>query len=472
MNEKLNMDKSIREKLDGFPVAPPAHVWNNIQGEMAAWKRKKRVAFIAWTSAAAVVAFAFIAGWFFNEQSGEQLPVVLEQEIVQTQKEISTVSKPADITELKETNVLVAVANEDRKRNTNIETSVKVDVPVTTSVVQGSSSLGVKFERMSYDLLERLEAIFTVTETDVYLAEYNGDRKKTEVTITQHDKLLIAENVRNISKQVADVNGWIVGAHLSPGYSSQSVNHDEQYAQKMTYSGGNGGGNVGGGLSVQYKTGKRLRVESGIYYSQNGQSSNNSLRGLFRYDLSSSDYYAGPENVNNVEPGFSNIVQLDNDGIAMNSTAGVIKMRSTPKGAIVATNAELSNTKYANTLNTDGEFSQVFEFVEIPFYVRYSVLDKRFGIEVMGGLNAGLVVGNRAYINNNYGKQNIGSTADISTVNLSGTVGVGMNYLLGKHLSLAVEPRFNYYLNSINFNPEVNFRPYRIGVFTGFYYEF
>jgi opacity protein-like surface antigen len=90
----------------------------------------------------------------------------------------------------------------------------------------------------------------------------------------------------------------------------------------------------------------------------------------------------------------------------------------------------------------------------------------------VGGINAGLVVGNNAYIDNEYGVQNIGRTQDISTVNVSGTVGVGLNYALGKNLSVAVEPRLNYYLNSINRNPEVDFRPYRVGVYTGLYYEF
>ena len=90
----------------------------------------------------------------------------------------------------------------------------------------------------------------------------------------------------------------------------------------------------------------------------------------------------------------------------------------------------------------------------------------------MGGINAGLVVGNNAYIDNSYGLQNIGETEDISTLNLAGTIGVGLNYTLGKHISMAVEPRLNYYFNSINDNPEVVFIPYRIGVFTGLYYEF
>jgi hypothetical protein len=100
------------------------------------------------------------------------------------------------------------------------------------------------------------------------------------------------------------------------------------------------------------------------------------------------------------------------------------------------------------------------------------VIDSKIGVELITGLNAGIVVGNNAYIDNQYGLQNIGETQDISPVNLSGTVGVGVNYALGKHFAVALEPRFNYYLNSINTNPSVEFRPYRIGFYTGVSYEF
>jgi hypothetical protein len=156
----------------------------------------------------------------------------------------------------------------------------------------------------------------------------------------------------------------------------------------------------------------------------------------------------------------------------MNSTAGVIAFSGTPKGAELTGDFEAVKTGVTNMVVPNGEFSQVFEFMEIPFFVRYRVVDSKIGVELITGLNAGIVVGNNAYIDNQYGLQNIGETQDISTVNLSGTVGMGVNYALGKNFSVAVEPRFNYYLNSINTNSSVDFRPYRMGFFTGVTYEF
>jgi len=478
MNDKLNMDKTIREKLDGFSVAPPAHLWNSIQGQMVAQKRKRRLAYIAWVSVAALVVFAFLAGWYFNDQSGEILPAFAEQEKVSPKKEVPTTVEQNDVSKQNDKTIL----NSEKAKSKSIADIKAIqafnDAQSMVEKSEESPVLSATIERNNYDLLESLQAIFMVKEEDINLAE-NQKEQKQVLSITAADELLIAENIKNSKQYEPYENGWIVGAHLSPAYSSHSSSHEKQYAQNMTYSGSDGNGNVGGGFSVQYKTGKRLRVESGVYYSQNGQKSSHSLGGLFSFNNKKNDgyVYASPSpgdasNVGVADDVFSNSVRLSNEGITMNSTAGVIIMQTAPEGTLVATDAELANAKSTNTLITNGEFSQVFEFVEIPLSLRYSVLDKKFGIELVGGVNAGFVVGNAAYINNDFGNQKIGSTQDISKLNFSGIIGVGMNYALGKHVSLALEPRLNYYLSSINSNPDVTYRPYRIGVFTGVYYEF
>ena len=473
MSENLNTDKSFREKLENFSSQPPPYIWENIQGQLAAQKRKKRLAYIGWISAAAVVVFAFLAGWFFNNQSGEIMPTTTEQQQVQQKiktgepveqlqqadSEIEDVFKGDVITSghinkggLEDEKDLVAASSAEKQKEKETDKSFMVSV-----------------ERFSLELLEGVEAIFTMDYQDKYLAEQKT--QQTEVKLTKPETLLIAENVKNIDKTAKMERGWILGMHVAPGYSSHSANHTEQYASNMTYSSESGNGNVGGGFSVQYKTGKRLRIESGLYYAQSGQKSGNSPE-LFSFGKYNDLAYAAPERMDSDQPSFSNTVQVNNAGIAMNSVAGVINMQGTPKGAEITAIAENSLVGSSNTLRTSGEFSQVFEFVEIPFYLRYSVVDKKIGVELMGGFNAGVLVGNSAYIDNEYGNQKIGSTEDISTLNLSGTVGVGVNYALGKHISVAVEPRLNYYLNSINTNPEIDYRPYRIGFFTGLYYEF
>lgn len=470
MNDKINIDKTIREKLEDFSVAPPSHVWDNIQGQMAVQQRKKRLAYVSWIAAAAVVVFAFIAGWVLNERADAIVPETVEQPKVQPLKEENKTTDKTTIIESANENDLLVETNSKNISFDDTNSKMGVSSLSSSSKNIGENLFVASVERISYDTLESLEAIFMLERSDVSFVE--NKQQPSELGLSTYDEMLIAENIKTSKKQENTENGWKIGTLISPGYAAHSSSHSEQYAQNMTYSGSDGSANVGAGFSVQYKTNKRLRIESGVYYSQNGQSSNNSGTELFGFNSNTDYMVAAPEVIADAAPGFSNTVLLSGNGIAMNSTAGVINMRSAPKGAMVATSAESVNAKNTNTLTTSGEFSQVFQFVEVPLYLRYNVLDKKFGVEIMGGINAGMVVGNNAFIDNEYGKQNIGSTDDISTMNLSGTIGVGMNYALGKHFSLALEPRLNYFLNSINSNPDVDYRPYRVGVFTGIYYEF
>ncbi len=469
MKDNTNMDKLVREKLDDFTVAPPSHVWGNIQEQLAAERRKKSRLLIAWISAAAVVVFAFMAGWYFNDRTGGSNPDLFENQITQhnTKEEIKEIQnekssqsesgKEALVNESGNIHLAEAVKGESQKATIHLNENRNENKVIET------------VEKTSYQLLESLEAMFSFNSEEISLAEHkkpNVDRR-----ITANDRLLIAENIRNNNKQKQKENGWIVGANLSAAYSSHSASYSQQYASNMTYSDNNHNSNVGGGISVQYKTGKRLRFESGVYYSPNGQATDNTSSGLFKFSSNSDLMYSPSDNVSDALSGIDIPVGISDEGISINSAAGIVNIDESPKGTLLTTRAE-SSVGYNNTLSSSGELSQVFEFVEVPLYARYSLVDKRFGLELMGGFNAGWLVGNNVYINNEYGKQQIGSVQDISTLNFSSTIGLGFNYSLSKHLSIGLEPRLNYYLKSISSNPEVNYRPYNIGIYTGVYYEF
>ncbi|WP_297101482.1 hypothetical protein [uncultured Draconibacterium sp.] len=477
MSKKLNIDDSIREKLDGFSAAPPSHVWDNIQSQLDGQRKKRRMAYIGWISAAAVVVLAFIAGWYFSGKSIVEEPVMVQQQTTPESNQEPAVSKPDKGIEIEVDQLAGAQelnSTETTTNNTIVEDKLLAEVELATEQNKSESdALVASRSDENYSLLERIEAIFTTKQSDVSLAEKSNETQVEENFAA--DEMLIAANLQSLNEQNQQEHGWIIGAQISPGYSSHSASHDDTYERNMTYNSDNGGSNVGGGISVQYKTSKRLRVESGIYYAKDGQKADNSFN-LFSSRNDNDMLYAPAPggSYDGTELGFSNVVQTGSSGggIAMNSTAGVIEMESAPRGTNISANLENTNNVSAQRLYSDGEFSQVFEFVEVPLYLRYSVLDKKVGVELLGGINAGFVIGNNAYLDNNSGVQNIGSTADISTLNFSGTLGVGVNYALGKHFSFALEPRLNYYLNSINSNPDVNYRPYRIGVYTGVYYEF
>lgn len=296
------------------------------------------------------------------------------------------------------------------------------------------------------------------------LAEKKDDTRTSGPDRVQKREM-VAVNDIPVYKELKSKKEWKMGIEVSPGYSSYSSNHDPLYASNMTYPSSRGNGNVCGGVSVQYKTGRKWSVESGVYYARNVQKSESTPQ-LFASNygdeipaLSTEKLYFNPE------------VDIHGNRIAMQGIAGIIEFEKMPEGAEIAGTFERAGSN-PNALLTRGEFFQAFDFIEIPLYLRYLIINSKVDIELVGGVSAGMIVGNDVFLNNEHGKQKIGKTRDISPLNVSGTLGVGLDYPLTQHVSLALEPRVNYYLNSINNNPDVEFRPYRIGVYTGVYYEF
>lgn len=466
--EQFNIDELFREKLENHSVNPSSHVLDGVQRQMKAQRRKKIIAFYSRVAAAAIIILAFLAGWYFNEQSGKVEPEMVQNEpLPQQQNQNFSAGKETAADSLKQMNDRTAQEVESLlAANNENETNTPFAAEQSSANPAKSAEVHARTENIRMPLLEKMKAEVVGTE-HASLAQ-NHEPAVKETTLTEAEKRLIAANSLAVTNREQETGGWKMGLNISPGYSSNESSHSGAYSRNMTYQSTEGTANIGGGISVQYKTSKRWSIESGVYYAQNGQKSGNS-RDAFAFASSPQMDYALRPAVENAS--FNTAVQVVDNQIAMNSTAGVIAFDKLPEGTVLAANPE-EDAAFSNTLMANGEFSQVFDFVEIPLYLRYLVFDSKVDVEILGGINAGLVVGNNAYMENDNGTRNIGKTKDISPVNMSGTIGFGMNYALGKKFSLAVEPRFNYFLNSINSNPAVNYRPYRIGVYTGLYYDF
>ncbi|MDD4108802.1 MAG: hypothetical protein PHH93_08795 [Prolixibacteraceae bacterium] len=460
------MDKAFREKLENFTVEPPSHIWEDINDQLYLKRKKIQMPWYSWAAVAAMLALALVAGWHYSRVSDNTITETAE---IETDR-------------LKErSNVVENIVKDDDIVPDQSNISQEKPVIQLAAATSEKTSFNLPEQQSGKDYIQTEEAVTSVREYDMQLmdnrkAEFQTDDNhlkladkgviKKESDYEHFERDLITENVILANRTVSDYEpAWKMGLNISPGYSSYSASHESNYASSMTYADNNGHGNISGGLSIQYKTGKKLSIETGVYYARNGQKSESFPQLYGVYGDSYSDIPATERLYFNPE------VKVSDDRLSMNSIAGIIDFENVPQGAEITANLEKSDS-YSSVLLTSGEFSQVFDFVEVPLYLRYLVVDSKIDVEVLGGINTGFIVGNNAYIKNEYGEQNIGKTRDISSVNFSGTVGLGVTYAISKNISLAMEPRLNYYLNSINNNPDVEFRPYRVGIYTGLYYAF
>nr|WP_294782478.1 hypothetical protein [uncultured Flavobacterium sp.] len=146
-----------------------------------------------------------------------------------------------------------------------------------------------------------------------------------------------------------------------------------------------------------------------------------------------------------------------------------------PSYANIELNSNLSPTIIKNTFanSTTTELTQILSYNELPIEFNYAIKkDKsRFNIEAFGGLSTMILNTNKLEMSSDdVAKQSIGSSRNISKVDLASNIGLGFSYELTKHIQLEINPLFKYYFNT--FKDDNDSKPYSLSLQSGFSYKF
>jgi hypothetical protein len=113
---------------------------------------------------------------------------------------------------------------------------------------------------------------------------------------------------------------------------------------------------------------------------------------------------------------------------------------------------------------------QQVHFLELPLLARYRMLDKKFKLDITGGIAANIVTGTQVIFKKTDDKKSVGQIANINEFNVSGSFGIGLGYAVTNNVTFHLEPTFTMFLNSLNNEHPINFYPYQVGLFTGVSY--
>lgn len=463
MKKEKKIDELFREKLQNFEQEPPAYLLGNILDGVAGVRRKRRMIIWRVAGVAAALLLAFVAGWQLKTSDirNPENPVMVSAP-AETQKLDQPVisAEPANLAIQKTQEAKTLIANNSAKgiRTQNIE-SKKIssiaalsapEIVRDVAVINPLRSVDRKLP-LTYSGEKSLQVKKSSGNSDL-LVEKSIDQQIME----QNRQQMLAES------KFKDKTRWAVGAQVSPEYNATNGSYSKQYASNMLAASASAA-DLGGGISVEVKKGKRWSLQSGVYYSGINQSAGNRYPSNSKTNMdaiSGSNYFNTAINVD-----------ASNNTMSMNSRAGVIELNKVPSGLVLGTSLE--DKSLANSvIVSPTSFQQDFDYIEIPLYLRYTLIDTRFDVVMLGGFSSNLLVGNQIWVEDSSGKSLVGKTKDMETMNYSGTVGVGFKYGISKHISVNVEPRLKYYLNSLNSNEAVSYKPYTFGVFTGLSYEF
>lgn len=440
MDDKgANIDLLFRNGLKDYEVLPPSEVWTSIRPAI----RKKQTPFVLLRAAAlvaTVLSLSFLAyRWSMEITSGPGNPVVALNE-----ESVAPAGGPA---------IFRQQVQQNKVENDNpLFAADASDVIPPVIVVRDESTISAS-EEITFPSLSA--GVFpdgiSRGRTDLMEVSYPGINN----LLTEEYTMVLVPSTGPADKQ----ERWTIAALVAPTYFTRFTgSHNELSRQIMdseqplfSYS---------GGVALSYKINRRVSIQSGIYFSSVGQMVEGitAFSGFQKYDNTKGDH---------------NFEVLTANGTVYTSNTDVFLLNHGLEGRMVTkfTNDVFDPVK-AELRYIDNSLRQSFSYLELPFIVRYKLIDKTLGLNVIGGLSSNLLVNNSVYTNIDGGKYLIGKTEGVNSITFSSSLGMGMEYNFTKSLSLNLEPTFRYYLNPFNELSGLKFHPYSFGIFSGLSFKF
>lgn len=278
------------------------------------------------------------------------------------------------------------------------------------------------------------------TDSAVTIAD-PGTKKDTVAIAAVPNALeeLSKEKEQEVTKKEQKINRWQVTSNVAPIYFSSTSNGsplDSRFAtSNKSYK-----PTVSYGVGVQYALNKSLAVRAGVH----------SL--ALEYSTNDVVFFQTPNarKIENLRPNLQgSLLEVSNNPgeLSMQSVAGKV------------------DSKFEGSLN------QKTGYIEVPVELSYKVLDRRLGIEVIGGVSTMFLNQNEVSLISSGMDMNIGEADNLNSLHFSTNLGLGFRYKIFKTFQANFEPVFKYQINTFS-NDAGNFKPYFFGLYTGLSYRF
>jgi len=440
MSEKgANIDLLFRNGLKDYEVLPPPGVWDGIHPAIKI--KSRQVLFLRVAAVAAVLLTVSFLTYRWSRSITDTPVSVMSFNVPLPEPVISLpYRKPFSLSGVKSDKVrnsAVAVnepiSSEMISENTEEVTSPGpvINLPETRKLTIANNSLRFK---------PPLATPFTSSQSNPTKLNYQ-------------DLQYLADNI-----PVKPVNRWSIAAMASPTYYS-GINSGSDALSNQILSSDEPVFSYSGGLSFSYKISKRFSIQSGLYYSSLGQKLDgiNSYSGFQQYSSSK---------------GGHNFEVLTSTGTVYTSNPDVFLLSSGTDRVLTAYTKDVFDPNKASLQPVSNSLNQNFSYLEFPVILRYKLIDKTIGINLIGGLSYNLLVHNSVYTTLDGNIYPVGDTKGLNPLSLSSSLGMGMEYNVSSKLSLNLEPTFRYFLNPFSVTTGTFIHPYSFGIFSGVSYKF
>ena len=472
MKEKKNIDRLFQEQLRDFEATPDNQVWLNIEAELK--KDKKRKVIPLWLRYSGIAA-AFLLGLFilntnqmFN--SKKENPIVLNSKNSSNKKQINprngsnkvliagnskenskhkkeiiitNFSKPVvkDEKEIKPHNSSNALGVNKKNQNNADVFLPKDNLSINQPELKSDNNRTLNPEKNGVENSNSLASTPNQTLEKKNLKENEESQKQPSInpeSPNELEEILKAKSAQNKAMASNSKNKWQITPNVAPVYlnaNSGGSPIDEQlsdYEKKSDNS-------LSFGLGLRYAVNNKLAIRTGVNKVVLGYNTNNVL------------YSTGltANNLKNIQYPSDNVVKLVDQA----------NYSSYP-----------TFEKEIQKTNT-GTLNQKMGYFELPMEVSYAVLDKKFGINLIGGFSTLFLNENTISLVSPQSNIELGQAKNLNQVHFSTNVGLGFKYQILKSFQINLEPMVKYQLNTFS-NNSGDFKPLFIGLYSGISYGF
>ncbi len=502
---KKNLDKLYQEKFKGFSEQPDEQVWQNIEASLN--NKKKRRTFIPiWWKLGGAAAILLLGLFLWNTIEGTTTsPKVTDIKNLPENKN-SKESKPTKGEIVEQNNSAVEDANFEKTavatnnsndNDTPISSEDDTNAPLNNSSVTAISTNQVTGRTNTITTLpqkdnsidkssKNLVTFRATTENEVV-----NSSTKTSITSTGNfdngDAVVLSNNSnqtfetdsikKNANEEKIDLkkksifdeiaaqkeeqeeiaiaentgSKWSAGPSVAPIYYD-AIGQGSPVHSIFVPNSKSGDISLSYGLSVAYEVSDKISIRSGLHKVDYGYNTND-------IQFSSSLDASSSSKIDNVD--FANSAR--NLFVGSNAT----NVEGFSENSFLDTSSDFSSSVNAR----NGIMEQQLEYLELPLELNYALIDKNFGVNLIGGVSSLFLVDNLIQLTSGDLTTEVGEANNINKVNFSTNIGFGLNYRITPKMKFNVEPMFKYQLNTFS-QTEGTFRPFSVGVYSGLNFRF
>jgi hypothetical protein len=485
MNDKKNIDRLFQERFKDFETEPNEQVWLNIQTALNE-KKKERKIIPFWIKNSGVAA-AFFLGIFslntvFKTNEKTENGIVFDSNTIENQNNYKkpTQTKEAKTShpfENKNNSKIVETTPNNQQIATKDEKETTAFVPAKTFNKKKNKNNARFYFAKNHSPLKQATASTSIPNQSFSTSkktteEHNSSEKsqiKTDVKIlfknsaetaitsnipentvvkepsvitdkpNELEELLKIKEAKTEKIAYSPKNKWQISPNIAPVYlnsNSSGSAIDPEFAENKKTS----ENSLSIGIGVNYAVSKKIALRTGINSFSLGYNTNNVV------------YYAG----------------LKNNALAnvnYNAPGSTIEVQNQPNYTSLLTfekDMQKSNT---------GAINQKMGYYEVPLEISYTLLDKKFGISLIGGLSTLFIHQNKISLVSPESNVQLGEANNLNPIHFSSNFGLGFRYQFMKSFEVKFEPMVKYQMNTFS-NDVGNFKPYFVGLYSGINYRF